>query len=104
VLALFRQFGYDDRTTGADASSQNGPDARANRTVANAMGPMLFGAALDLCFWPYAFHHFLRTKNSTPSRDQDKSSYELLHGTKEDFSGFSHLGAWYGFDSWDADM
>jgi hypothetical protein len=92
VRGLFQQSRYDVRATGADASNQNGPVERAHRTVANALRAMLLGAGLDLRFWPQAFHHFLRINNSTPSRDQDKSPYELHHGTNEDFSGFRTFG------------
>ncbi|KAG7370163.1 reverse transcriptase RNA-dependent DNA polymerase [Nitzschia inconspicua] len=92
VRALFEQFGYAVRPTGADASNQNGPVERAHLTVANALRAMLLGAGLDPRFWPYAFHHFLRITNATPSRDQVKSPFELLSGNKEDFTGFRTFG------------
>ncbi|KAG7340747.1 hypothetical protein IV203_024290 [Nitzschia inconspicua] len=98
VRALFEQFGYAVRPTGADASNQNGPVERAHLTVANALRAMLLGAGLDPRFWPYAFHHFLRITNTTPSRDQIKSPFELLSGDKEDFTGFRTFGCrvWVG--------
>ncbi|KAG7369542.1 reverse transcriptase RNA-dependent DNA polymerase [Nitzschia inconspicua] len=92
VRTLFAQFGYAIRPTGADASNQNGPVERAHLTVANALRAMLLGAGLDPRFWPYAFHHFLRITNATPSRDQVKSPFEILHGEKEDFTGFRTFG------------
>ncbi|KAG7343608.1 reverse transcriptase RNA-dependent DNA polymerase [Nitzschia inconspicua] len=92
VRALFEQFGYAVRPTGADASNQNGPVERAHLTVANALRAMLLGAGLDPRFWPYAFHHFLRITNATPSRDQVKSPFELLRGDKENFTGFRTFG------------
>ncbi|KAG7338408.1 reverse transcriptase RNA-dependent DNA polymerase [Nitzschia inconspicua] len=95
VRALFEQFGYAVRPTGADASNQNGPVERAHLTVANALRAMLLGAGLDPRFWPYAFHHFLRITNATPSRDQVKSPFELLRGDKENFTGFRTFGCQY---------
>ncbi|KAG7374842.1 reverse transcriptase RNA-dependent DNA polymerase [Nitzschia inconspicua] len=92
VRALFEEFGYAVRPTGADASNQNGPVERAHLTVANALRAMLLGAGLDPRFWPYAFHHFLRITNATPSRDQVNSPFELLSGDKEDFTGFRTFG------------
>ncbi|KAG7341265.1 GAG-pre-integrase domain containing protein [Nitzschia inconspicua] len=85
-------FGYAVCPTGADASNQNGPVERAHLTVANALRAMLLGAGLDPRFWPYAFHHFLRITNATPSRDQVKSPFEILSGKKEDFTGFRTFG------------
>lgn len=34
---------------------------------------MLHGASLEIKFWPYAFHHYLRIKNAIPSKDQTTS-------------------------------
>jgi hypothetical protein len=47
----------------------------------------------------YAFHHFLRITNATPSRDQSTSPFELLHGVKEDFSGFRAVPSVVAFGS-----
>ena len=54
---------------GQDSSNQNGPVERAHLTIGNAICAMLLGAGLPVKFWPYAFHHYLRIMNSTPSRD-----------------------------------
>jgi hypothetical protein len=53
---------------------------------------MLHGANLEVKFWPYAFHHYLRIKNALPSRDSDKSPIELCTGKSEDFTGFRTFG------------
>jgi hypothetical protein len=77
VRQLFTEFDYDIRPTGADSSNQNGPTERAHLTVANAIRALLHGANLDAKFWPYAFHHYIRIKNSIPSKDQEHSPNEL---------------------------
>ena len=92
VVALFEGFGYEVRPTGADASNQNGPVERAHLTVANGVRAMLHGANLDGRFWPYAFHHFLRIKNSIPCRTQGMSPIELTEGKQDDFSDFRTFG------------
>ena len=92
IRKLFKDFDYDIRPTGADSSNQNGPVERAHRTVANGIRAMLHGANLDIKFWPYAFHHYLRIKNGMPSRDQDASPVELAINQVDDFSGFLTFG------------
>ena len=92
VRDLFAEFNYDIRPTGADASNQNGPVERAHLTVGNALRAMLLGANLDIKFWPYAFHHYLRIKNAIPSRDQDQAPVTIATGKVEDFSGFRTFG------------
>ena len=92
VRALFKQFGYDIRPTGADASNQNGPVERGHLTVANAVRAMLTGANLPVKFWPYAFHHWLRIHNSIPSRDQLSSPLTIALNQTNDFSSFRTFG------------
>ena len=92
VRKLFKEFRYDVRPTGADASNQNGPVERAHLTVANAIRAMLHGANLDAKFWPYAFHHYIRIKNAIPSKDQTKSPLTLATGKTDDFTGFRTFG------------
>ena len=92
VRDLFEHFGYEIRPTGADASNQNGPVERSHLTVANAIRAMLLGANLDVRFWPYAFHHYIRIKNSTPSRGHTKSPMEATTGKQDDFSNFRTFG------------
>ena len=70
-----------------DSSHQNGPVERQYRTVADGMRAMLLGANLDVKFWPYAFKHYVRIRNSLPSRDQDKSPTEIALGQKDNFKG-----------------
>ena len=89
---LFQEFGYESRPTGADSSNQNGPVERAHRTVANSIRAMLHGANLDIKFWPYAFHHFIRIKNALPSRGQVASPLKLATNKEDDFSGFRTFG------------
>jgi hypothetical protein len=92
VYRLFKRFGYDVRPTGADASNQNGPVERGHLTVSNAIRALLLGASMDIKFWPYAFHHWLRIDNSLPSRDQLHSPYRIATGTIDDFSAFRTFG------------
>jgi hypothetical protein len=90
--ALFLKYGYEIRPTGADASHQNGPVERAHQTVANGIRALLSGANLDVRFWPFAFHHYLRIQNALASRGQSESPYMMAHGRKEDFSHFRTFG------------
>lgn len=92
VLALFKRFEYEVRPTGADASNQNGPVERGHLTVANHVRALLSGANLDIQFWPYAFHHWLRIDNSLPSRDQSTAPLTLASSQTDDFSGFRTFG------------
>jgi len=49
-----------------------------------AIRAMLIGAGLPVKFWPYAFRHFLRIKNSAlPRRDATESAHQKLHGKKD---------------------
>ena len=48
VVALFEEFGYTVRPTGADSSNQNGPVERGHLTVANAVQAFLIGSSLDV--------------------------------------------------------
>jgi len=53
---------------------------------------MLLGAKMPIKFWPYAFHHYVRIKNSIPSRDQVKSPLEMASQRVDDFSKFHTFG------------
>lgn len=92
VRALFSRFDYDIRPTGADASNQNGPVERGHLTVANAIRAMLTGANMDVRFWPYAFHHWLRIDNSIPSRDQTQAPLKIAVNQTDNFSDFRTFG------------
>lgn len=92
VQQLFKRFGYTVRPTGADSSNQNGPVERGHLVVANAIRSMLLGANLDIKFWPYAFHHWLRIDNSIPSKDQTTAPLTLATGKVDDFSAFRTFG------------
>jgi len=79
------EFGYKMRVTGTGAHHQNGLVERANQTMDKAIRAMLIGAGLPVKFWPYAFRHFLRIKNSAlPRRDSAESAHQKLHGEKDD--------------------
>lgn len=92
VVDLFKRFGYAIRPTGADASNQNGPVERGHLAVANGIRSLLGGANLDIHFWPYAFHHWLRIDNSIPSRDQTMAPLTIAHNIVDDFSAFRTFG------------
>mmetsp|Transcript_17708 Transcript_17708/g.26862 ORF Transcript_17708/g.26862 Transcript_17708/m.26862 type:complete len:200 (-) Transcript_17708:2195-2794(-) len=54
---------------------------------------MLTGANMDIKCWPYAFHHWIRSDNALPSRDQEVSPNQMVTGkNKEDFSRFKTFG------------
>ena len=80
VHELFTEFYYDVKPTGAGASNQNGPVKRGHLTVANAVRAMLIGGNLDVKFWPWAFHHWIRIDNSIPSRDQAETPLKIATG------------------------
>ena len=88
VRDLFeKEFDYEIRPTGTAAHHQNGLVERANYTVDKAIRAMLIGAGLEIKFWPYAFYHFLRIKNSAlPRRDAEESAHQKLNGCKDDLS------------------
>ena len=92
VQKLFEKFGYKCFPVGSDASHQNGPVERAHRYISDGIHSLLFGANLDIKFWPFAFHHYLRLKNSLPKCGQLKSPYRLATGRKDNFSGFKTFG------------
>ena len=62
VQKLFKLYGYTVNPTGADASRQNAVE-HYNLSIGNGIRALLIGANLDIKFWPYAFHHYLRLKN-----------------------------------------
>jgi hypothetical protein len=93
VRALFNQYGYDVRPTGADASNQNGPVERSHQTIGNALRSMLSGAGLTAKFWPFAFQHFLRITNALRSAGRALSPYEMTHDRQDDFTRFRTFGS-----------
>ena len=92
VQKLFEKFGYECFPVGSDASHQNCPVERAHRYISDGIRSLLFGSNLDIKFWPFAFHHYLRLKNSLPKCGQVKSPYELATGRKDNFTGFKTFG------------
>ena len=66
IQNLFATFGYEIYLTSPDSSNQNGPVERAHRTVSQGIKALLFGAGLDVKFWPYAFIHVLHIHNALP--------------------------------------
>ena len=82
-----KEFDYEIRPTGMAAHHQNGLVERANQSVDKAIRAMLIGAGLEIKFWPYAFYHFIRIKNSAlPRRDVEESAHQKLNGRKGDLS------------------
>eukprot|EP00980_Cylindrotheca_fusiformis_P009852 scaffold2183_cov131-Cylindrotheca_fusiformis.AAC.1 len=92
VVRIFEKAQYEVYPTGVDASNQNGPVERGHQTVATHIRAMLLGANLDIQFWPFAFHHWLRIDNATPSRDQQEAPLMIAQGKRDDFSGFRTFG------------
>ena len=66
VVSIFEQAGYSIEFTSPNHSHQNGPVERPHQSIATALRTMLHGANLEPKYWPYAFHHYLRTYNCTP--------------------------------------
>ena len=92
IKNLFEEFQYDVLPTGADNSRQNGPVERAHRTIGNGIRSLLYGAGIDIRFWPYAFYHMLRLSNALPEKNRHKSPLEMATGKKEDFSHLRTFG------------
>jgi len=61
---LEKEFGYEVRVIGRGAHHQNGLVECANQMMDKAIRAMLIGVGLPVKFWPCAFRHFLRIKNS----------------------------------------
>lgn len=93
IRNLFKKYGYEIRVTGADTSRQNAPVERAHRTVADGIRALLIGSNVPIRFWPFAFTHFLRIRNSFPGADQDKSPFEICLNKKDNFLNFRTFGA-----------
>eukprot|EP00980_Cylindrotheca_fusiformis_P027388 scaffold20299_cov224-Cylindrotheca_fusiformis.AAC.1 len=87
VVRVFEKAQYEVHPTGADSSNQNGPVERGHLTVANHIRAMLVGANLDIQFWPFTFHHWLRIDNSSiPSRDQTAAPLMTAQNKRDNFS------------------
>ena len=79
VQNIFIFKGYAIRSTGPEASFQNGPVKRAHRTLSNSIRALLTGANLPVKFWPYAFYHAMRLSNAFPEARNDKYPIELAN-------------------------
>ena len=53
---------------------------------------MLTGANLDIKFWPYAFHHWIRIDNLIPSKDQNMLPLQIATGKQDDFTSLQTFG------------
>ena len=53
---------------------------------------MLHGSNLPIKFWPYAFHHYVRIKNSLAICGQSQSPLEISSGEQDNFSQFRTFG------------
>jgi len=88
-----KEFGHKMRFTGTGAHQQNGLVERANQTMDKAIRAMLIGAGLPVKFWPCAFRHFPRIKNSAlPQRDATESAHQKLHGEKDNLGLLQTFG------------
>ena len=65
---------------------------RSHRTVSQGIKALLFGAGLDVKFWPYAFIHVLRIRNALPGQGQDASPSFLSTGKKDNFRNLRIFG------------
>ena len=78
--------------TGTDSSFQNGPVERAHCTIATSTKALLFGAGLDVKFWPYAFNHAIRIQNALPHCTQTAAPIFLATGKKDNFTNLRTFG------------
>ena len=92
VIQLFEQAGYNIEFTSPNHSHQNGPVERPHQTIATALRTMLHGADLDVKYWPYAFHHYVRTYNATPHGELRQSPYEIMTGRQPDLGYLRTFG------------
>ena len=69
--------------TGSNSSSQIFPVERAHRTVSNGIKSCLISAELPIAYWPFAFLHVLRIRNTFPGNGQGSSPIHLLTGKKD---------------------
>ena len=92
IRNLFTSFGYEIYPTSPDSSNQNGPVERSHRTISQGIKALLFGAGLDVKFWPYAFIHVLRIRNAIPGQGQDASPLFLSTGKKDNFRNLRIFG------------
>ena len=53
---------------------------------------MLYSANLELKYWNFAFHHFIRLYNMFPHGDRLTSPFEIIHGRKPDISRLCIFG------------
>lgn len=84
-------------SVGSDASFQNGPVENAHQYISDGIVcALLFGANLNVEFWPFAFHHYLRPNNSLCKKGQDTSPYQLATGQKDNFAGLKFLDVKFG--------
>ena len=97
IRKLFEKFKYKVEPTGSDSSHQIGSAERTHQTIGYSVRALLQGANLPIKFWPYAFRHYLRIKNSLPQRRDDSSTlshsaHELSNPNKPDFSNLRTFG------------
>ena len=92
IWNLFATFGYEIYPTSPDSSNQNGPVERAHCTVSQGIKALLFGAGLNVKFWPYVFIHVLRIRNALPGQGQDASPLFLSTGRKDNFRNLQIFG------------
>ena len=96
IQRILKQYQYDIRITGTDNSQQNGPVEREHLTIANSIRAQLIGGGMHIKFWPYAFHHSMRIRNSLPPIDMNESPNEKAGFEKDNFTNFHSFGtrAW----------
>jgi Integrase core domain. len=78
--------GYKTLTAGPDKSTMNSLGERPHQTIGNAIRSLLHASGLDLKYWNFAFHHFIRLFNFFPHGQRDKSPFEMVYGYKPDLS------------------
>ena len=92
VVTLFENAGYSIEFTSPNHSHQNGPVERPHQTIAGSLRTMLHGANLEAKYWPYAFHHFLRTYNVTPHGELHQSPTEIITQRKPNLAYLRTFG------------
>jgi Integrase core domain. len=90
--SVLQRYRYQLLTCGPDKSSMNGLGERPHSTIGDAIRTMLHSAGLELKYWNFAFHHFIRIYNMVPHGARKLSPFELIHGRKPDVSRLHIFG------------
>ena len=78
VRKIFDFYGYTIDLTAKDSSSENGCVETENKYVARFLRCLLYGADLQMKFWPYAFQHILVVDNILMHKNRDMPPIQYI--------------------------